>query len=511
MNPAIRHIFVLAMENRSFDHLLAYSGLPGISAPDSAFGLTAGATDRPRLDPSHEYEDVAQQIAGDPPMSGFAQLPYAQVSLAAFPQGAVPMLRGLASEFLLFDNWFASIPGPTWPNRFFLHAGSSGGLDNSPSAVTSVSSETVDSLSFDFQHGTIFQQLQSSGRTWRVYHDDLFPQVLAIKHMIDPFRLNTSQFSWFQAPGTDCFNRDLHNDYQVDYTFLEPNYGLAGGDFSSSNCQHPLGSLQAGEAFIRYVYAAIRNSPIWPSSLLIITYDEHGGFFDHVAPPAATPPGDDARNHNRAEHPMDFAFNRFGVRVPAVAVSPWIPKGSLGSRVFPGRTFDHSAIGATLDECFALAAPLTQRAASVGSIGAACSLTAMRSDTPTSFEVPATAPANTSGAEQALSTLPAGGTSGVSAPPDHAIEAFTRIAASVDLAIAEAELIPPVASTHPLFAATPRLSSAPAEGTAALEPAVTTTSPRRRLLTDYMRAVSQRREARRSGSESPSRPGGPAK
>ncbi len=253
MSFEIKHFFVLAMGNPSFDHLFAFAGMPGVAAPDPSFGMTPGALDQARIDPEHEYEDVQLQIAGEPPMSGFAPRPYGAVSMAGFPQDAAPILRTLAKQFLLFDNWFSSMPGPTWPNRFFLHAASSGGLDNIPSTVTSVTSETSDSLSFDFENGTIFEQLEAAGRKWRVYHADVFPQVLAIKHMIDPFRLNTEQFSWLQSAGVDCFNRDLGAGYDVDYNFIEPDYGLTKGGFQNGNCQHPTGRLSAGERLIYYV------------------------------------------------------------------------------------------------------------------------------------------------------------------------------------------------------------------------------------------------------------------
>jgi phospholipase C len=499
MSADIKHVFVLAMENRSFDHLFAFSGIPGVAPPDPSFGMTSGAIDQVQTDPEHEYEDVQLQIAGEPPMSGFAPRPYGAVSMAGFAKNAVPVLRTLAEQFLLFDNWFSSLPGPTWPNRFFFHAASSGGLDNSPSSVTSATSDMMDSLSFDFQNGTIFEQLEAVGRKWRVYHADLFPQVLAIKHMIDPFRLNTEQFSWLQSAGVDCFTRDLGANYDVDYTFIEPDYGLAKGGFQNGNCQHPTGSLSAGEAFIKYVYETIRNSPVWPNSLLIITYDEHGGFFDHVPPPAASPPGDDARNHDRAQNPMDCKFDQLGVRVPAVVVSPWIPPGSLGSKIFPGRYFDHSAIISTVRDCFDLPKPLTGRDAATPSIASVCSLSALRTDTPSSLNGPTTAPETTASAAMAATTAAA---TSSNEPPDHATEAFARIALSLDLAIAQAEKTPPIAATHPLFAApsTPRaMPSARPEAPAALQ-AVAPAKSRRDQLADYMQAVSDRRRGITRGS-----------
>ena len=131
----IKHVFVLMLENRSFDHLFAFSGRSGVPRPDASWGMTADAPDRTPLDPPHEFEDVAAQISGDPPMCGFAQQSYWNVSRQGFAAGALPVLRTLANQYFLFDNWYSSMPGPTWPNRFFVHAGSSGGLDNSPSAA----------------------------------------------------------------------------------------------------------------------------------------------------------------------------------------------------------------------------------------------------------------------------------------------------------------------------------------------------------------------------------------
>lgn len=500
VNSKIEHIFVLALENRSFDHLFGYSGLAGVTAPDSALGMSSGALDPAAVDPPHEYEDVQLQIGGNPPMSGFARQPYGAVSMAGFGAQGAAVLRALAAEYLLFDNWYAALPGPTWPNRFFFHAASSGGLDNSPSSMTSLAGESVDSLSFDFQHGTIFQQLEAAGRKWRVYHDDLFPQVLAIKHMIDPFRLNTEHFSWLRGPGVDNFKNDLDNGYDVDYTFIEPNYGLAQGGFQHGNCQHPLGTLAAGEEFIRYIYQTISSSKVWPSSLLLITYDEHGGFFDRVAPPPAMPPGDDARNHDRAQHPADCGFDRLGVRVPAIAISPWIQAGGLASRIFGNARFDHTAIISTVRDCFQLPQPLTARDAATPSFGAACSLETPRTDIP---EIPAQAPSDASAQiptpAESLAVEPAAAT--LAQAPDHSIEAFARIAASVDLAMAQADATPSIGSTHPLFAAPlgapPTTPTGPTAGTeSAPAPAFALPHTRRARLTDYMRKVAERRNRR---------------
>jgi phospholipase C len=475
----IKHVFVLMLENRSFDHLFAYSGRSGVAPPDASWGMTADAPDRAPLDPPHEFEDVAAQIGGNPqagnsPMSGFAQQPYWSVSRQGFAPGTLPTLRTLATQYCLFDNWYSSMPGPTWPNRFFVHAGSSGGLDNSPAAATTIESETIDSLSFSFPNGTLFTRLQQAGRTWRVYHDDLFPQVLAIKDMVDPFRLNTGQFSWLKAGEKQFFSDDLANGYDVDYTFIEPNYGLAAGGFQDGNCQHPMGSMAAGEAFIQYVYKAIRNSPVWPQSLLIVTYDEHGGFFDQQNPPAAIAPNDGTQNHSRAENPQNFGFDRLGVRVPAVAISPWIAPGGLGSQAFPGKVFDHTSIIKTVMSLFSIEAGLNARDQAANSIESICSLSAMRTDDAAiASMLPQPAPA-------AIRPIP---TAALSEMPDHALSAFSRIAMSLDLAMKAATPLPAVAIAHPSFTMDP---------THAQARAVTARTKQQTL--DYIQAVAARVE-----------------
>jgi phospholipase C len=439
----IKHVFVLMLENRSFDHLFAFSGRSGVPSPDTSWGMTADAPDRTLLDPPHEFEDVAAQIGGNPSMCGFAQQSYWNVSRQGFAAGALPVLRTLANQYFLFDNWYSSMPGPTWPNRFFVHAGSSGGLDNSPSAAATIESETIDSLSFSFPNGTLYTRLQQANRSWRVYHDDLFPQVLAIKDMIDPFRLNTGRFSSLKVGEKQFFVDDLADGFDVDYTFIEPNYGLASGGFENGNCQHPIGSMAAGEAFIQYVYEAIRNSPVWPQSLLLITYDEHGAFFDHQTPPAAIAPNDGTQNHDRAENPQNFAFDRLGVRVPCVAISPWIAQGGLGSQFFPGKVFDHTSIIKTVINLFGVGASLGKREQAANSFESICSLSSPRSDGDAIASLPLQP------ATAATRAVPAAPSSEM---PDHATNAFSRIAMSLDLSMNAATPLPPVAVTHPSFA-----------------------------------------------------------
>lgn len=349
----IEHVFVLMLENRSFDHLLGFSGLPGVSPPPA---LKPGATDQLPSDPHHEFDDVAAQI-NNGAMNGF-EANNGPDAMKGFRGSDVPVLTELARKNLYFDNWFSSMPGPTWPNRLFAHAASSGGLDNSLGAIDSARAVTNPGYCLNFQNGHIFDRLTARGVPWRVYHHKAtfnidYPQVLCLKGMVD--KRNDRRF--FRHFGD--FVSDLSNGDVVGYTFIEPKYDLPG--YSNGNSQHPTGTISLGERLIRTVHDAIFKKSVGASSALLITWDEHGGLYDHVAPPTAMPPGDTALNHNRAKLPRNCPFNRFGVRVPAVLISPWLPAG-LGSTVFGNNShFDHASIVRALRSTFSLGPKLTDR------------------------------------------------------------------------------------------------------------------------------------------------------
>jgi phospholipase C len=181
---------------------------------------------------------------------------------------------------------------------------------------------------------------------------------------------------------------DLQQDLQgadfppVRYVHIEPDYAVF-SDYQNGNSQHPLGSVSSGEWFIKDVYETIRNSPVWERSLLIITWDEHGGFYDHVQPPPAVRPGDppDDPSHNQ----NGFLFDRLGVRVPAVVISPLIPRNLVDHR-----TYDHASIPATIEELLGLE-PLTDRDRYANSLTTLLTLMTPRTDTPTVLGPPSQA------------------------------------------------------------------------------------------------------------------------
>lgn len=417
--PELTNIFVLLLENRSFDHMLGFSGLSGsdasTGAPTKINGLSGtetnhyrgqtyraapGASETMPVDPGHEFLDVLEELCGAnaaaapngayPKIdnSGFvsdyavshtqdegnAPGDYGAI-MRGFAPEQLPVLNALARNFLVCDNWHAAMPGPTWPNRLFACAASSAGLDHSPSTGEMIAWETIDGL--EFKNGTIFDALKKKqpAKPWRIFAGDEFPLVAALKG-IDVV-LDISAYEDFAA-------EVAKPDYPWLLTWIEPDYGDTFNDtFKGGNSQHPLDGVAPGEKLIKDIYEAIRNSPHWETSLLIVTWDEHGGFYDHVAPQAATPPGDTAPGDKYNQY--NFAFDRYGVRVPAVIVSPLIPANRIDHQIY-----DHSSIPATIEAAFHLQ-PLTARDRAANTVLPRLALDQPRTDAPTVLPQPAEA------------------------------------------------------------------------------------------------------------------------
>jgi phospholipase C len=410
----IDHVFVLMLENRSFDHMLGFSGLTGTDAVGGAattisglsgtefndfeaarFPVTQPADFVMPIDPAHEFKDVLIQLCGPaanyPPGGSYPNVncggfvaDYAANGgnssraeiMKCYAAGQLPVLTALAGEFAVLDNWFSSLPGPTWPNRFFAHGASSGGLDHSPTTGQILSWETF--FGFRIDKGTIFDSLSAAfGRDgWSIYSGDDFPNVGALKGI-----------KAFDIKALNDFAADVASaSYSARYTFIEPNYGdVAFGTFRGGNSQHPMDDVTHGEALIKTVYEAIRASPRWTSSMLIVTWDEHGGFFDHVPPPAAVAPGDQTVMNGANQ--FGFTFEQYGPRVPALAISPLIPRNIIDHRLY-----DHASIPATVEAVFGLA-PLTQRDSQANNLTSLASLAEPRTNCPVTLPAPAVSPA----------------------------------------------------------------------------------------------------------------------
>lgn len=340
MADPIEHVIVLMMENRSFDQMLGYlkTILPGLEGIDPAKPLCnpeqdpalppicqkAEARDITDPDPKHEVENVLQQLDVPGHSQGFVQDYVASHAdkpnfrhdevMCYFPQGSLGALHTLAESFCVCDHWFSSLPGPTWPNRFFVTTGTSLGHIDMPEGTTQLGLHIYD-------QDTIFTQLGSKGKNWAIYHGD-FPQTLLLTRLwLHPFHFHALDKFFQDAQGKE-------SDFPA-FSFLEPIYFNTNGD---QNDQHPPTSVFKGEELIAQVYNAIRgNDALWKKSLLIVMYDEHGGFADHVW----TQPGDTVPPDGNTQ---TFAFDRFGVRVPTVLISPWIDKG------FDSTVYDHTSL-----------------------------------------------------------------------------------------------------------------------------------------------------------------------
>ncbi len=362
---ALQHIVVVMMENRSFDHMLGYlqpnhpniDGIKGAKAiPDSTGAMISVqplAEFRGQLlpDPHHDFASVDAQLfngntAADrqPTMDGFIRIYQSQQQpdvarshaiLYCFPEDGdnnLPVLQTLATEFAVFNSWFASIPGPTLCNRAFAHYGSSFGnvgmnvFYNNP------------------QFKSIYERLIAGGRTAKLYYYDQNSSTLEVTNLLQNQQVVFGSYADFLAA---CDANAL-----PDYSFIEPNYKdhpAPDGSGTLLACdQHPDNDVRAGEAFLSEIYNKIRLNPnLWPHTALLIVYDEHGGIYDHVPPPALDPSRCDpfTAQTDATGTTQPFHFDRLGVRVPAILVSPWVVKGSVIPEVF-----EHASIPATAME-----------------------------------------------------------------------------------------------------------------------------------------------------------------
>lgn len=404
----VEHVVVVMFENRSLDNMLGglYSSgtapsavLPaggassfdgshgGLSNPASAAYFTGGqsalvpvknsvdSSTVPDSDPQETFDNVTYQLYGPQgvvqsptwPMQGFV-VNYATTAAADPTQimqchrpAQVPILSALARNYAVSDAWFASVPSQTWPNRAFAHAGTSNGhVDNGA---------PPDPLLWDVP--TIFNVLKSIGASWCVYSDAILAPSLTrtmFPKLWDP--LLDTHFHNFTAFVDACASNTLSS-----YSFIEPSFLLQPND------EHPPHDVNAGEAFLHAIWSAVSSSPGWAQTLLVITFDEHGGCYDHVLPPEGAAPPD------RASQPGDsgFGFNRFGVRVPAVAISPYIAPGTV-FRSNSGVPYDHTSILATLRDWLGISAAAmlpSARIAAAPTLAQLLTLPSPRADLPT--------------------------------------------------------------------------------------------------------------------------------
>lgn len=379
LTERIRHLVVLMLENRSYDLMLGglrdprYVGIAdGAELPcDAPLGPSVNVRhgvppDRIAPDPKHNFSDTHAQIydadwpsqssanmrgfarnywrtrLADPSLSPAQRRAHLQNYLTVYAEGGLPVLHTLAKSYGVCTHWFSSVPSLTSPNRAFLHAGTTRG------EIEQATAKWL-GLVGDI---TVFDMLPRSASAWRVYHSGP-PHLWTMgdEWILDK-RDNFRDFSRFR--------RDVERGSLPSYSFIEPRHFAL--HESERTSQHPPQPVSAGERLIASVYdALLSNFELFSQTLLLILYDEHGGFVDHVIPPGhpgwdagtrhiahgVVPPGDE-RAHN------GFRFDRLGVRVPAVLVSPWLDAGTTvgWEALDPAlrRTFDHTSVLATVDQ-----------------------------------------------------------------------------------------------------------------------------------------------------------------
>jgi phospholipase C len=375
------HIVVVMMENHSFDNLLgALPGADGLTfngagvatnSNPGTLGTAADVTSFPvpttaqAKNVSQSWNAAHEQINGGL-MNGFVQSSGAVQPMGYYTPPVLPFAYSLASTFTVANRWFCSVPGPTYPNRRFLLAGTAWG-------ATVTAANTL--LDPPPPHGTIFDRLSDQHINWCSYFSDL-PMTAVIPSII-------VKHPDHHAPIAKFFH-DCQAGNLPAVSFVDPRVGVLssigqplgslpssikealtalGADFQASapaQTQEDPQDMYYGEAWAHQVVEAVLQSPTWPRTLLIYTYDEHGGYYDHVPPPAAIPP--DAIPPELQPGDPQGGYDRYGPRVPAVVVSPYAKPNGVTNVVH-----DHTSVLATIEAKWNLPA-LTDRDANAATV-----------------------------------------------------------------------------------------------------------------------------------------------
>ena len=343
-------IVVLVMENRSFDHY--YGALSLEEGRDDVEGLTPEMSNphpdgydvpiKPAEvdcvdDPPHSW-DASHDQFNDGAMDGFVSEYVDDTTAERVPEvmgywnrDMLPTLYAMADLFTICDHWFCSVMSSTWPNRFYAQAAQSGGETGND-----MPAEAFDS---------IYTRFEQADLEWGVFYGNLPSAALMPDTATDPAMVPIESFFERAAEGT-----------LPPLCWVEPVYGR--------NDDHPPEHPLAGQIFIQSIYEALASSPQWDRTLFVVTYDEHGGFFDHVAPPTT------------ADDRSDEGFDQLGFRVPTAIVGPWVKPGYVSKVVY-----DHTSWIAFATKLFGLE-PLTARDAAADPMLDVFDLDAMRNNAP---------------------------------------------------------------------------------------------------------------------------------
>ena len=344
----IDHILVVMQENRSFDHYFRMLPRAGQTDVDVASDTWSNPradgtpvtfhhdTERCIRDVDHEWAASHRQYH-DGMMDGFVVTndPMGERALTYFDETDLPFYYALANTFAIGDRYFASVIGPTWPNRLYLMAGTSFGL--AENALV-----TQDTRATPANH--LFRLLDDAGVTWKDYAGGA--RMLGFFPYYGIVRGETRAHYGTIAD----LQRDLAAGTLPQVAIVEPDYLGSGGERVD---EHPPGIPMNGEHYVEGIVRGLLASPLWSRSAMFITYDEHGGFADHVAPPPACEPDD--LTPRLGGMPAAGRFDRFGFRVPFTVVSPYARRHFVSHR-----SFDHTSILRFIEARFGLPA-LTRR------------------------------------------------------------------------------------------------------------------------------------------------------
>lgn len=314
-------VVVLMMENRSFDHMLGW--LPGangrqqdLTYADEAGLLHATWPLAPDFqgcqyqDPDHTWEGAAIQYA-DGRCDGFLKtrtdrnLPPDLFPVSYYGQNDLPILATLAANYTTFDNYFCSMLGPTWENRLYQLTGTTQvGMDRIIDQFPTTDAERPCTI-----QTAIFDRIRSAGLTTAYYHHGEPMTGLFKSKKYDDITLSIDRF-W----------EDASRGALANVVFVDPNYTDAAEDNGTSNDYHHKGSVLVAEEFVARVYNALKDGRQWGRMVFVLNFDEHGGFFDHVPPPACE---DDTLQSGTGPFPD---LKRLGFRVPAIAMGPFAPR-----------------------------------------------------------------------------------------------------------------------------------------------------------------------------------------
>jgi phospholipase C len=314
-NMPVDTFVVLMQENRSFDHYFGWhpgadARNAGLSYPDDNGVLHSTHSLAPDFqgcsfeDPDHSWEGGRRQYDGGR-MDGFRRSPNDDFAIGYYNRGDIPFLPALADNFTLYDRYFCSLLGPTWPNREYMHSGQSGGIKTNAKPQDVITAQPAGLYHWE----TIWDRMLAKGLSVTYYYSDL------------PFiGVFGSRFANIIKPVSE-FYADAAAGRLPNLAFVDPMFLDGGGGNGLSGDEHPHGDIRIGQAFMSDVVHAFTSSPQFRRGAMFVNYDEWGGFFDHV-PPRLVP--DDRQSSDPNEN-----FGITGLRVPGVAISPYARRGHV--------------------------------------------------------------------------------------------------------------------------------------------------------------------------------------